>query len=128
MIVLKLLINVTDAREVKSTGKTVRMLAFDGSCEGDFFIGIIEPGAIDTQIINNDGSMTLSARYMLNGIDNAGTPCRLFIENNMVAGEPTYPKITTDSKQLRWLETADLRGKMLHENERFFVVIETSDD
>ena len=62
---------------------------------------------VDTQI-TADGKFSLSARYMLEGIDRSGMECRMFIENNGTSIDNCKPKIYTDSKELSFLENADL--------------------
>ena len=68
---------ITGAHSVESPRGQVNMILFEGSCDCDFFHGTILPGGVDTQ---RDGG--LSARYMLEGLDDKGTPTKLFIENN----------------------------------------------
>ena len=65
MELMKLYINITEMYELNSGGGTVRMILFDGRCEGECFHGRILPGAVDTQRSEKDGGGTLSARYML---------------------------------------------------------------
>ena len=107
------------------------MLPFTGECEGPLFKGKILPGGVDTQRIYPDGTGTLSARYTLEGVDDQGQKCRLFIDNAAKLGNDgigaTYPTIRTDSKRLRWLETSDLRGAIEHFPDHIEIVI-TSED
>ncbi|MGN0779409.1 MAG: DUF3237 family protein [Aristaeellaceae bacterium] len=129
MLVLKLRIHVLGQQEVASAQALMRMILFDGYCEGPFFCGEIEPGGVDTQTIHADGSGTLSARYMLRGTDSAGNPSRLFIENNALLGDDTTtPRIWVDSPSLRWLETASLVGRITSEQGQLVILIETQDD
>ena len=114
-----LTIHVTLHQTVEMPGgdHTVRMILFDGHCDSDYFKGNILDGGVDTQVISEDGTGTLSARYILEGTDPEGENCRIFIENNgkMTPGEPTVttPVIYTSSKALKWLETAVLTGTVL---------------
>lgn len=125
MEILRLHINLTEINEVVSDDIIAKMLLFDGTCEGDYFNGSILNGGVDTQMIKKDGSGTLSARYMLKGMDCKGNPCQIFIENNAVLGESeTLPKIITDSKELKWMETADLSGRIMDENGQLLILIE----
>lgn len=127
MLIFKLNIHVTGVQEVQSARRTVKMILFDGDCEGDYFTGVIEPGGVDTQIIAQDGTGTLSARYSLHGTDKEGKPARIFIENNAEFGKPTHPRIWTDSECLRWLETAALRGQIKTDDGKLTILIETAD-
>lgn len=76
-------------------------------------------GGVDTQIIGkNGGPHTLSARYMLQGTDNAGHSCKIYIENNgnidktlKTALFRTSPKMITDSKALSFLNREALIGE-----------------
>lgn len=126
MEVLRIYVNVTGCHEVISEEKTVRMLTFDGTCDGPFFKGIILPGGVDTQRDYADGTGTLSARYMLEGTDCKGNNCRLFIENNAKLNDYTVPSILTDSSVLKWLETANLRGRIECPDGQLTIVIVTA--
>lgn len=128
MEVLRLFINVTGCQEVVSENRIVRMLSFDGACEGEFLKGTILPGGVDTQKLDKDGCGTLSARYMVQGVDSKGQPCHLFIENNAeVGGEQNFttPTIVTDSQELKWLEAAQLRGRIETIEGQLTIIIET---
>ncbi len=126
MEILKLHINLTEINEVVSDEVTAKMLLFDGTCEGKYFNGDILHGGVDTQIIPNEGSGTLSARYILQGTDYEGNSCKIFIENNAVLGAPnTNPQIITDSKALKWLEKTALTGRITNEDGELIIYIYT---
>lgn len=113
MEVLKLFINITEINKVESEEYSAVMIMFNGHCEGGYFQGKILKGGVDTQIIQKDGTGTLSARYIIEGTDLEGNSCRLFIENNGVIKENgivTKPKILTDSPVLKWMEEDELTG------------------
>lgn len=129
MDILKIHINITETHELISEDATVRMILFDGFCEGSYFNGKILSGGVDTQIIDKNKG-TLSARYMLKGFDSQNQPCGMFIENNgaFSSGETlTHPKIYTDSKNLKWLESANLIGRILNENDKLVILISTAE-
>lgn len=112
--VLTINVRIKEALEVKGSTNGATMILFDGDCDCDNFKGKILPGGVDTQRIGKDGFVSLSARYIMEGIDRDGQPCRIFIENN---GEiqsdgriVTSPCILTDSDALKHLETAALTG------------------
>ncbi|MCQ2591407.1 MAG: DUF3237 domain-containing protein [Treponema sp.] len=116
-------INVTEVIEVKGKKDTARMVLFNGFAEG-IFSGKVENGGVDTQKEIFGEAGTLSARYILSGKDEDGTPCKLFIENNGKFGEPyTCPKIITDSEKLGWLENAKLFGQICNENNELIIKI-----
>lgn len=102
-------------------GDSVVMIPFTGSVTGKYFEGSVLPGGIDTQIIGKHGDRhTMSARYMLEGKDFKGKPCKIYIENNgNIYKEQknilfrTYPKIITDSKALDFLSKDILIGEGL---------------
>ena len=110
---------------------TAVMLPFTGECDSPLFKGKILPGGVDTQRIQPDGNGTLSARYTLEGVDDQGQPCHLFIDNAAKLGAEgigaTYPTIRTDSESLRWLENADLRGAIEHYPDHIEIVITSQD-
>lgn len=111
--ILRVHVTVERSDKVESAGKTVCMAAFSGTADGPYFQGRILPGGIDTQTYKEGAPAALSARYMLEGVDDKGAPCRLFIENNgteVDGAMRTVPTIVTDSVSLRWLEDAALCG------------------
>ncbi|UOQ49781.1 DUF3237 domain-containing protein [Gracilibacillus caseinilyticus] len=92
-------------------GDSVIMITFKGHVTGDYFKGEILDGGVDTQIMGRfDDRHTLSARYMLEGKDYTGEPCKMYIENNGSVNNKlknglfrSYPKIITNSKALAFL-------------------------
>lgn len=121
--VLDLHIVLTENRRVTGGNAEIGMVLFEGTADHPNFRGRVLPGGCDTQTrIGN--RVHLSARYMLEGVDYAGTQCRMFIENNgsldLSLGDPvthTIPRIITDSPNLAWLETATLSGTVSPEGE-----------
>lgn len=104
-----------DVIEVNGSAGKAAMILFHGSSEGENFNGRVLPGGVDTQKEPFGEKRSLSARYVLEGVDREGQECRIFIENNGICAEPgeiirTKPLIYTDSKALKWLESADLTG------------------
>lgn len=121
MEILNIHVQLTGFYRVEGSHRAVNMIPFTGTAEGPVFQGTILPGGVDTQNQTADG-IALSARYMLEGTDSAGSACKLFIENSGTAASPadpmvTTPKITTDSKSLAWLEEAELYGTVEPEGE-----------
>ncbi|SDB05311.1 hypothetical protein SAMN02910317_00199 [Ruminococcaceae bacterium FB2012] len=86
---------------VKGGETEVVMVPFTGRAFGEHFSGrIIGPG-VDTQKFGlKSGEGTLSARYMLQGTDSEGCPCRIFIENSIHDEAGWHPMLVTDSKVL----------------------------
>ncbi len=120
----RLNIRCYDTKEVICNGVTYRQILFDGTATGPVFHGQILPGGVDTQVIGPDGKGTLSARYMLEGMDALGNPCRMYIENAANTGEDrTHPKCYSDSEALSWLKDASLIGRMENNNDCFYIVI-----
>ena len=125
--VLRIYVSITEIFETIGSDGIVKMLLFDGYCDCEHFKGKILPGAVDTQRIRQDGSVTLSARYMLEGTDRDGQDCHIFIENNATASEGketiTKPDISTDSPNLKWLETSELYGELVTEDSQLVILI-----
>lgn len=100
-------------------GDTVIMIPFTGDVTGKYFEGKVLSGGVDTQIIGKHGDRhTLSARYMLEGKDYIGEPCKIYIENNGNIYKKqdnllfrTNPKIITNSKALDYLSKDLLIGE-----------------
>lgn len=102
------------------SGRAARYTAFGGYCDNGFFKGEVLPGGFDN-MRKEDGVETLSARYMLKGVDSRGDSCHIFIENNAVKGSSySKPAVFTDSKALSFLNKADLIGYL--DNEGKFTV------
>lgn len=131
MEILRIKVYLTGNIVTKGHADTAVMLPFTGECDSPLFKGKILPGGVDTQRIQPDGSGTLSARYTLEGVDEEGKPCHLFIDNAAKLGaqgiDTTYPTIRTDSECLRWLETADLTGRIEHFPDHIEIVISSQD-
>ncbi|MBQ2824273.1 MAG: hypothetical protein IJF18_06825 [Oscillospiraceae bacterium] len=104
-------INVTtyEAQMLEGQNSKVVMIPFSGTAAGDYFNGRTTVNGVDTQITTADG-FSLSARYMLEGTDQSGRQCRMFIENNGTSLENCVPKIYTDSPELAFLENARLKA------------------
>ena len=99
---------------METAAEKITMLPFTGYVESELFTGRILPGGVDVQITNAAGIRHMCARYMFEGTDSAGKPCRLFVDNNGYFEpnrEPapffsTCPTFYTDSEEL---------GKYLHQ-------------
>lgn len=66
---------------VEGKNKKIVMIPFGGEASGEYFNGKVIGTGVDTQKIDPDGKIMLSARYMLEGTDAAGNACRIFVEN-----------------------------------------------
>ena len=106
-------INVTtyETQMLESNNARVVMIPFSGEATGKYFNGKTVADGVDTQITTAD-SFSLSARYMLEGIDRTGKKCRMFIENNGTSLDNCVPKIHTDSEALAFLENSVLTAKV----------------
>ncbi len=107
-----LTIDVTtyDAYTTEGSSATVVMIPFSATASGCFTGSTVADG-VDTQYITPD-SFSLSARYMLQGMDVSGSPCRLFIENNGSSMDDCHPRVITDSETLKYLETMPLSARV----------------
>lgn len=113
--IFEILIEVDYANEVRGKRGSACMVGFHGSVESSCFTGKVLEGGVDTQMQISGGRRKLSARYLLEGKDGSGKPCRIFLENNGQENEEgvlerTKPVLLTDSEELAWLETAPLFG------------------
>ncbi len=98
--------------DVRGARLDIRMIPFTGTAEGPGFTGRIAGTGVDTQKIGKDGSFFLSARYLLEGTDAEGRPCRIFIENQTDPEIGFRPLLVTDSPLLRPLEDKPLRAEV----------------
>lgn len=92
--------------------RSATMISFTAKAKSRHFVGETVGTGVDTQRVI-DLNYSLSARYMLKGVDYTGTPCRIFIENNGDSMENCTPMIITDSEALKDWNTAVLRSKVL---------------
>lgn len=129
MEILRIQIQLGETLALDSPTAGVRMIPFTGYCDSEIFKGNVLPGGMDTQMFPTPDRGTLSARYMLEGVDETGQNCKLFIDNSAVMqqGSETviFPRIKTDSAALRWLETADLQGRIEGRENGLDIVIST---
>ena len=108
-ILLTIDVKCLDGVTVEGHSQTVVLVPFTGKAKGDFFNGEIISSAVDTQRYKKDGTNSLSARYMIEGVDFEGKKCKVFVENN-VSGESWKPSIVTDSEVLKDWESSNLRS------------------
>ena len=106
-LLLEIHVTCREAVSVEGGSRKIVMVPFDGQAEGPLFTGRIIGTGVDTQTIEN-GGITLSARYMMEGKDAEGNPCRIFVENQGNGKSGFHPMIVTDSALLREWETAEL--------------------
>ncbi len=115
--VLTIEVEIRGQEAVKGKTGEVQMILFGGYAECENFKGRILPGGVDTQAQWPGIPWTLSARYILEGVDGEGEPCRIFVENNGTVQEDgslrTRPRILTDSRALAFLEEAELCGSVV---------------
>ena len=106
-LLLEIHVTCREAVSVEGGSRKIVMVPFDGQAEGPLFTGRIVGTGVDTQTIEN-GGITLSARYMMEGKDAEGNPCRIFVENQGNRESGFHHMIVTDSALLREWETAEL--------------------
>lgn len=107
-LLLEIAVLCEEPYSVRGSNTTIVMIPFTGTTDSPRFQGRTVGTGVDTQQIGKDGSFLLSARYMLEGTDASGNPCRIFIENQGNEQAGFIPRIVTDSPLLKDWETADL--------------------
>ena len=105
--IITIKVKTYEAKTLEGQDTKVVMIPFSAEASGEYFTGKTVADGVDTQI-TADGKFSLSASYMLEGIDRSGMECRMFRENNGTSLDNCKPKIYTDSKALSFLESADL--------------------
>ena len=107
-LLMEIRVTCLEPVSVEGASRKIVMIPFTGEASGPYFTGSVTGTGVDTQKIEKDGSIMLSARYMLEGNDSKGNACRVFVENqgNWTAG--FTPSIVTDSPLLARWETARL--------------------
>lgn len=122
-LLLTVHVTIIDSCAVNNGTNGVVMIPFTGYAEGDFFTGEIVGTGVDTQKIEGNQLISLSARYMLAGKDYTGKECKIFIENNGSSLENCVPTIVTDSEALAYWQQADLVSKVIPTGEGVLVQI-----
>lgn len=127
-MIIKLVIHIDEQVSVISDKAEAHMLLFHGEAASSYFNGTVRNGGVDTQLQYKDQPKHLSARYILEGEDLEGMPCKLFIENNGLVDDKvmpfvTKPMILTDSKALKWLEEEPLVGYVTYEEGQLIIRI-----
>ncbi len=128
--ILTLFIFVANSFQVADDTQTVNMVGFTGHAEGPYFTGRILPGGVDTQRYTAEGG-SLSARYMLEGMDSMGDSCRVFIENSVTPGMPqghTHPTLVTNSKALQQMTKGELTGRLTIQGDTIVIRIGRSEE
>lgn len=118
--ILTILISIGSVFSVGDGGQTVTMVNFGGVARGECFNGRVLAGGVDTQHHYPDGRSSLSARYMLEGVDSLGDSCRVFVENTVRPETPqgqSEPTIVTSSPYLRRLAAHGLTGRLDFRND-----------
>jgi len=109
----------SDVSHMETKSGSAVIIPFTGYVESELFSGRVLPGAADVQTVNATGVRHMCAKYMFEGTDSAGKPCKLFVENNgyfergstQVPFEAT-PTFLTDSEVLApYLHTARFRAE-----------------
>ncbi len=109
-LLLEIQVKLTGSLRLNGATRDIVMIPFTGTAEGPWFTGRVVGPGVDTQKISKDGQAFLSARYMLEGTDQAGQSCRVFIENQGSFETGFTPLIVTDSPLLSSWETASLHA------------------
>jgi len=105
-------IGIGASDEVKSLDRSTTLIHFNATGDFDNFVGETVRGSVDTRLRFPGQVEALSARYILEGTDKDGNPCRIYVENNGIDdnGMVTEPTIITDCPDYAWIETAPLHG------------------
>lgn len=122
-LLLTVHVTITDSCVVNNGTNGVVMIPFTGYAESDFFTGEILGTGVDTQKIQGNQLVSLSARYMLAGKDYMGRECKIFIENNGNSLENCIPTIVTDSEALAYWQQTDLVSRVMPVEEGVLVQI-----
>ena len=108
IMIFKVFANPEDCSDMTCPYGGVSFIPFTATVESELFTGETLPGACDVQVENPAGSRNMCAKYMFEGVDKEGNPCRLFVENNgylaeVMRNDPffhAYPYFMTDSPVL----------------------------
>ncbi len=107
-LLLEIRVTCYEPYSVSGANRKIVMIPFGGEASGEYFNGKVIGTGVDTQKIDGEEKVFLSARYMLEGTDAAGNACRIFVENQGGRDTGLTPTVVTDSPLLSGWETADL--------------------
>ena len=122
-LLLTVHVTIIDSCAVNNGTNGIVMIPFTGYGESDFFTGEIVGTGVDTQKIEGNQLISLSARYMLAGKDYTGKECKIFIENNGSSLDNCVPAIVTDSEALAFWQRANLVSRVTPSKEGVLVQI-----
>ncbi len=127
---LTLFIVIGSTFKVANDSVTVNMVNFSGHAKSEYFEGRILPGGVDTQTYRPGAPATLSARYMVEGVDSVGKKCRVYVSNEVRPTSPkgyTEPTIVTDSPYLTAKARKGLLGKIEMRGEQLVIRVFAKD-
>ncbi len=114
--ILRIYVQIEECIQVNGSTRDINMIRFTGYAKSKYFQGRILPGGVDLQSCKHGERNLLSARYIMEGKDEAGNECHIYIENNGYADENgiirTKPVVVTDSNALGWMERDSVEGKL----------------
>lgn len=108
IMTFKIHVDQSQTSEVTGPFGGAFFIPFTGEVKSDLFSGKTLPGAADIQTENLAGSRHMCAKYLFEGQDADGNPCKLFVENNGYMNEANrqdpffraQPTFITDSLRL----------------------------
>lgn len=108
IMVIHVQIDRSNCPEMIMPDGRVKIIPFTGRVDGPLFQGRIMPGAADVQVTNPAGVRHMCAQYLMEGQDETGAPCHIFVENHGYFERDHRPKpfeawptFRTDSPALR---------------------------
>lgn len=113
--VFRVTLNDTKKETVNGNTCEVEMQYFKGTVEGTYFTGKVYKESSTVKKTYRNGKVARCARYILSGMDDTGTSCKIFIQDEATEEDgkiSTRPVILTNSKSLAWMETADIQGRL----------------
>ncbi|MGN0273270.1 MAG: hypothetical protein ACI4DT_00595 [Chordicoccus sp.] len=108
IMTFKIFVNRDDMSAVEGPFGGAYFVPFHASVESDLFTGKTRPGACDVQTEDLAKSRHMCAKYLFEGTDMDGSPCRLYVQNDgwmnpANRNDPFFhavPTFITDSKKL----------------------------
>ncbi|MGI6056834.1 MAG: hypothetical protein ACOYBD_07635 [Bilifractor sp.] len=82
IMTFKIHVNRSDMSSVEGPFGGAYFVPFRADVKSDLFTGKTRPGACDVQTENLGEVRHMCAKYLFEGTDQNGAPCKLFVENN----------------------------------------------
>ncbi|MCR5796539.1 MAG: family 43 glycosylhydrolase [Eubacterium sp.] len=119
-------LNVLKKTSLKGHSEDVELISVSGESSTEYFKGKIKNETTIVKKIEHGNIRNLDARFILEGEDNTGKSCKIFLEINGISREISdkfEARITTDSDELQWVTNAELACEIENNGDEIIIKI-----